>query len=364
MADDPNQASVLRQLSDRYNRQISQLTHDLQQLPGLAGGAQAMSDALGAGVSMLGFHGQGVQIHFGVVHDCYPYSRVYRVFGDDLSVIPCTRLGESGNQVVGSYDATTLTPGVSVFYITHPMSSTGFIIGTVPWVKTGSNQGMSDWHGQGTNTGILTDPSQATSFQYGGISDFSGRTPMNSQEVGEFCRIAETGVQIFLDSMHTSMQVDEATGLWLFYWDQLCRLAGVNFQRWTGGSELESYDDEGEHMWYEGVATFPWEQQGQLNGPANVVDVGDPSRMFNDPTKGLWEPIDPALQGFHRLQTYKGYLGQGEKRILTAPPNNGSTLKYTDSAVQMRGLFSENLTIGGHWAVESASKSEVPSFSG
>src|ERR1035438_6552851 len=144
--------SLFRQLIDRLSQRIEHLEQQLAKLEGAIGSQNTISDTYGALSSKIHEIGQGCRVHFGVVHECNPYTRVYRVFGDDLSTMLCTRIGETGNYVIGVYDATTLVPGTAVFYITHAMSSHGFIIGVVPIIQTASNSGMSDWIGQGTNS--------------------------------------------------------------------------------------------------------------------------------------------------------------------------------------------------------------------
>lgn len=92
--------------------------------------------------------------------------------------------------------------------------------------------------------------------------DFSAGRPLDSTGVGERGFIAETGVGVFADSFHAALRVDEHTGVFAFYPNQLLRLAGHQFQEWTSVSEREEADDEGELYSVKRHWTYPWEAAG------------------------------------------------------------------------------------------------------
>ena len=323
-----------------------------------------LADPQGGFSGLLRQYGAGSTIHFGVVQSCHPYTRSYQVFTGHSAPVLCYRLGETGGTPLGVSDATTLQPNTPVFYIMPPNSHVGAILGVVPLLTSAAAFANSDTIGQGTNAGLNVDSAYQQPYFIndlsGGIRDFSSRTPVNSLELGEFCRVAETGLKIFLDAMMGTMHVDEATGIWMFYWDQLCRVAGVNYQLWTGGSETESYDDEGEHVWYEGIATFPWEQRGCCGGiPVPCMQSHDAQEtQQGSPWLAAIEPAYDDQQAFHRWQTYRGYLGQGQKRLLTGLPllEGGveDVLRYSEQSY-LPGLFAEDVTLAGHYLLRSSS---------
>jgi hypothetical protein len=167
-------------------------------------------------------------------------------------------------------------------------------------------------------------------------------------------------LQQFLDSYMMQMRVDEMCGIFAFYWDQLMRVAGLNFQRWTGSSVLESLDDEGEHLWYHGIATYPWEQLGSIIGPqpALLKERTPKKTQHDEPEYGRYEPDPDDLQPYHRVQMFEGYLGQGGRRLLVAKPSGFNFLQYDpDSSTQpeIPGLIEEIRTLGGHYGVRTAS---------
>ena len=345
----------------RLSRDVAALKDQFKLSPLLATAQQAISDPAGALTTLRNTLGQPCAIRYGVVHDCNPYTRIYRVFGDDCSIVSCTRAGLLGHKLLGAYDASTLLPGTPVLYVTHPQHNSSFIVGVLPPATYQPKDGLSDMIGQGTNSGVLVEPAYKSAHPYLAGPAYAGRTPINSLEVGELDLVCETGLKLFLDSYMGSMHVDEFTGLWMFYWDQLCRISGVNFQRWTAGSELESYDDEGEHAWYEGVATYPWEQKGQLVAPGGSAvtnhfpEDGKVATVFSEfPYYGLTEPSYDNQQAYHRLQIYRGYLGQGEKKILSAPPVATGTVQQYGDSTQLLGLCEESTTLHGHKMIRSA----------
>jgi len=58
--------------------------------------------------------------------------------------------------------------------------------------------------------------------------------------------VAETGLMLHMDPWWAHLRVDEETGLYLFYHDQLTRLAGHNMQIRSMLGEREELDDQNE----------------------------------------------------------------------------------------------------------------------
>lgn len=340
--------------------------------PGLDGDQKPLSDSTGSLVGSMSDLATNVMVEYGMVVDAIPLARCYRVQPDGGGpTIDCAK-GMSGTvSPIGAYDADTLTVGTHVRFMRLPNSTSGLIISCEPMYMTDPQKCMGDAICQDSPT-LLTESgfhepfnlggTQGALSLYGGITDWSGRTPFDSMEIGEFNRSSELGVMLHLDSYMTFMRADEYTGVWAFYWDGLLRAAGQNYQEWAGPSEREVYDDEGETMYYHGIGVYPWEHQGMLTGPyaASTENSADDAQN-NYPYYGRIEPTDDDLQPFHRFRTYAGYLGQGQKKMMCAPvlteAGGGTmedTLLYSDCYYMPSGLYDAQIMMSGHYAMRTA----------
>ena len=124
---------------------------------------------------------------------------------------------------------------------------------------------LSDFIHQSSRCGLRVDKTHSAPFgcdDHGGIADWSNGRPFDGMSLGEWGAITETGLRVFLDPFMVQLAVDEATGVFAFYHDQLLRLAGYNTQMFSGGHEIEVGVDQGEVHHYDGFTPYPWEQCG------------------------------------------------------------------------------------------------------
>jgi len=341
-------------------------------MPGAAGDQLPQADSMGAGMGLQHDLSSSGRIEYGQIVDAIPMARCYRVQpGGGGPTIDCAK-GMGGTvSPIGAYDADTLTVGTYVRFMQLPGDSSGLIISTEPTYMHDPSKCLGDTVSQGSNTSLkvesgLQEPlnlggSQGSNSMCGGITDWSGRSPFDSLEIGEFNRSSELGLMLHMDSYMAFMRADEYTGIWAFYWDGLCRVAGQNFQGWEGPSEREVYDDEGETVHYQGVATYPWEHRGQLTGPADHSTENTSDETQNNyPYYGRIEPYWDDLQAFHRFREYAGYLGQGQKKLVCNPiltMSDGTfetEYRYGDTDYEACGLHEQQITMGGRLGIRSA----------
>ena len=344
-------------------RLASEIANIVKQFPGLTGDNEPLSDPLNAQISHLLSLSITSTVEFGVIVDYVPHCQAYRVLpeGADAPIL-CCRMQSMPTTMIGVTDADTLQVFTSVFFIRHQRATYGIIIGVEPTVMRDARRAMGDAIEQGSNCGLQKEPAHQVPFRLGpagtngGIHDWSSRNPGDSLEIGEFVRVSETGLMLSMDSYMAQLRVDEMCGLWMYYWDQLLRIAGTNFQLWTSASELESLDDEGEHFWYHGISPYPWEHRGILGPPQNVASELNPDlRQLLEPWYARLEPEFDDCQPFHRLQRHAGYIGQGEQRLLCAPGTaQDTTQRFSHTELQHTGLFEEVLTMSGRWGVRTA----------
>jgi len=350
----------LTELGEAATRHTVNVANAIAQMPGALGGQEPISDPReSAGVAGNPL-GHSCMLESGVVLEAIPYTNSYKVAPQTGgAVFQCCFMAQLPTTPIGVTDNTTLQPGVNVYYLRHPKTSFGVIIGVEPTAMDDPRAGRSDFITQGSRVGFLADKFFKSLFGLGGsgtnagIIDWSSRQPVDSLPVGEWCKTAETGLQFFMDSYMMHMRVDEMTGVFAYYWDQLLRITGQNYQRWTGNSVFESLDDEGEHFWRQGIAIYPWEQLGSLTGPQpSLLKERTPEQTQHDAVEyARYEPDPDDLQSFHRVQVFEGYLGQGGKRLLVTKPAGVSCLRFEPDASmhpEIPGLVEEVRTLGGH----------------
>lgn len=323
--------------------------------PGLTGTFDAVADPLQTLAQHLRSTSITSTVQFGIIADSVPYAGCYRVLPESgRPLIDCFYLRHGSVTPLGVADGDTLQPATPVFYIKHQTAPWGVILGAAPNFMADPREGRADQVNLASRCGLRVDAGHQAPFKlggskvHGGIEDRSCRTPTDSVHIGEFVKVTETGLLLSLDPYMAQLRVDAMTGLWLFYWDQLCRLAGYNFQRWTAGSVLESYDDESEHFWYHGVAPYLWEAMGRLQGPGALFKERSAQQVQKDTPEYTREEPDPDdVQEFHRLRMYRGYLGQGSKIQLACKPESAEKLLYSEET-QIPGLYEAAVTLAGH----------------
>ena len=352
-----SQSTVLEALLQSF----SAVKNTLQRLPNLGGDQRVTSDPLRKNTAFIyDAANNSASIKYGTVVEAIQHTQAYRVLPTSGSTpLYCTLMRHGSTSNTGVIDASTIPVLTRVLYIKLPFSSSGVILGTIPQDVPAT---YSDSISLGSNVGLITNAFEPflgaiSKIKAHGIKNWSSGTPIDSLNEGELNFRAQTGMMLHMDPYMSFMRVDDMAGLFLYYWDRLVRLCGINFERWTGGSILESLDDEGEHCWYEGWSTYPWEQRGVLWNPSETEIDGELAfallRQGNVKHKTRINPKYDDQQPYHRLVSYKGYLGQGHKLQLSAPPKNSKILRYSDEK-QLTGLFEETLTIHGHYGIRTA----------
>jgi hypothetical protein len=295
------------------------------------------------------------KVEYGYIVDAVPGIREYRVQPEAGGpLIECTSLMHGTSGPTGVYDGSTYGIGCHVRYIRHrqtPLSGT--IIGAEPCYHYDPRLMYSDIVSQGSNVGVHLESGFQALLKLGGaIGDivlnggfinYGGRTPWDSVEIGDMNWSAETGLMLHMDPCMTFLRADEMTGFWAFYWDGLARIAGQQLEEITSVSTRHVYDDEGEASVFHGVAPYPWEALGLLHGPTSEghTEYSEASEIQTDkPWYSRVEPKYDDQQAFYRFQTYGGYLGQHEKKLVCAPrqkgePGSSSSSMATTSALDL-----------------------------
>ena len=287
---------------EESSRIANSIVRMLGQVPGLRGSQSPLKDPLSSMTSFIHSLSVNGGLRYGHITDTVVYTGSYKVQpeGGGPAII-CCRGSSMPTIPIGVKDACTLDVGTGVIYYQHPRLSYGIIICVEPFWMANAQDIRPDFISQGSRVGLHVDGAHKAPFALGplpnsngGIIDFSASRPADGL-TGEFCKIAENGLMLFLDGAMALMRVDEECGLSLFYRDQWARLNGHNFQHFTSGRVLESFDDEGEHMLEDGVTPYFWEKLGALNFQATIARR---SSMPRPPRS-----IRQSLRGSNRSRT-------------------------------------------------------------
>jgi hypothetical protein len=272
--------------------------------------------------TLLSFASQSRQVE-GVVMDSTLLAHCYKVHVEKGRAPVLAYLGsQSPFGVTGGRSINTLSPGTRVLVNLHEGSSYGTIICTLPLRTTSAHRGLSDQITSASRTRV--DEGHKRPLKMVGnskIVDWSAGRPFDGIGAGEVGYISATGIRMTLDDFMLAVAVNEYCGLWAFYHDSLCRLVGYNLQIWSSNYEHESFEDEGECLDLEHFAIYPWEAKGVFNPYDDPrTELSPEVTQGGAPWYSKYEPKSDRQQPFHRVKHIRGYLGQGGRSTVIAPP--------------------------------------------
>lgn len=308
----------------------------------------------------------------GRIVDGLPFLGIYRVILDHHGgPIPCCAIDTSSYSSMGPHSIFSYQPNSRVLVYFHPTYGYGLILGGIPEPTHDFRFNRSDFVSQ-IGRGIFGFFKDNLRYSYPdkNIIDFSSFRPTDQNLGMEWGAMSDTGVGIVLDPFMAFIRADEETGLFVFYIDSLARLTGHNLEINSFVEQYIAYNDQYESHIVEGTILYPWESMG-------LKQPGQPFKINNNPGTGpdSWvEPHGKTALPFFRHVRYRGYLGQGEKRILMTWPrqeqsglfggsyapgggiagNNSQTWGYGVGGGPPVGLFDESLTVPGRYGIRSA----------
>lgn len=277
------------------------------------------------------------QIAYGVIVDGSALVNGYRVSLDHGGMpIIATPLAASSAGCLGATAISSYMPGTRVVVALNSRDGTSVILGSQPtdielvgqaqhdYISPFSRKRVDDCHKK-----LLK---QADG---GGYSNFNGGRPMDATTASEWGAITTTGAAITLDDFMLRASINEMCGMYAFYHDSLLRIAGHNYQCWTGGHEREAFVDQAEYNDYQGYTPYPWENVGCLDRSTTPVQQYEPTNYLSfmgQPYYSRWENKHEFAQPYHRTIEFYGYLGQGKRRIIQTPPPGITRWTYDTSA--------------------------------
>lgn len=323
-----------------------------------------IADPLSAAYQLRRQASKVAELHRGVIHDAVPYLHAYRVgFEHLVPSMVCTMGTQTSLLPIGARQYTTLLPGTVVWVAWTPQMTYGVIVMVEPHPSSVPTDDRPDRIHATSRCGIKVDRAHEAVFRSrdkGQLQNWASGRPIDSLPIGEYGAITETGLRVHLDSFMGQLAADEATGVFVFYHDQLLRLAGVNLETFSAGHVDVHKDDEGEILIYQGWTPYPWEQLGAFKPGTNPSTTNEADAVQNTtPYYASLEPAEDDQLPFHRRVFLGGYLGQGGKDMVVAPPTDPGQETLTQSLPQTpealpAGVLEEQRALTGMYLVRSA----------
>ena len=270
----------------------------------------------------------GMQVVEGVIKDGTPLANQYWVdAGFGLGIVLGTLVSGSPIAAWGPTEINGLSPGTKVLVARHGMGGGDnrcYIFGAIPAGAESPKRVMHDYISQASRNRVDDGHKKHIKQEKSsGLGDYSNWRPYDATLGGEWGVITSTGVSLTVDDFMLQAAVNEFCGMYGFYHDNLLRVAGYNLQVWTAGSERESFMDQAECNDSQGYTPYPWEGMGVLQAGLPVIEEYRPGCFHawdQKPYYAHWENKNEFAQPYHRSQVFFGYLGQGMRQLVHAPP--------------------------------------------
>ena len=280
--------------------------------------------------------------------------------------MPCCQLSLEGDLPLGVRHGAMIPPGCQVLLFRPRALTYGIILGVVPHVILDDSFTNPDWWTQGGQSGYQREDCHnwliKNLYKQGGLLDFSAQRPLDGTSL-EWGKIASTGIALMLTDWETYLRVNEQCGLFLSYIDSYARLSGCQLDISSLIHELMTRDDEGEALYYQGIAIYPWEALGLYSATQAFVETNSDKDVQFTKARGKIElPAGKEdVLPLHRWQEWSGYLGQGYLKALLAPPQQSGIRHMSDvkkggnnKAQLDEGLFCESVALDGSYSLFSA----------
>lgn len=248
----------------------------------------------------------------------------------------------------GASEINTFSPGTPVVLMVHDKLSTGYILGAVPGVLDVGKRAYHDYITQASRKRVDDCHKKYIKQPLSGqVVDWSAWRPFDATLASEWGAISTTGLKVTLDDFMVQMAVNEFTGVFGFYHDSLLRVSGYNLQTWTAGHERDAFMDQGEYNDYQGYSPYPWEHFGLIQPGGQMIQEYPPNcyQCYDGkPYYAHWENKHEYQQPYHRAQEFFGYLGQGRRFVVQAPPEGVQRWMYKKGATGSPGsVYDSNI---------------------
>jgi hypothetical protein len=290
-----------------------------------------------------------------------PYLHCYKVqLTGRQGTCLATAVTNNSLMPLGVRSGEVIPPNSNVIIWKPKSSSLAYILGVVPLPLWDDLYNISEVIQQGGNSGIKKIPAyssviNAATDEFGCRAQVSGR-PIDGV-IGEYVRMSETGLGLLIDSFQAYLRVNEATGLFLNYFDDYVKLSGFSMDIQSYAEHKTHRLDEGEVYSKKGYIMYPWEATGMYGPNQNFTQRNSANKVQLDrnfPFADV-DVINPGQTSIHRLTEYTGYIGQGHQRVLMRPAKTSGIRLATEAKQNPDiGLFQETLALDGSYGIRSA----------
>jgi hypothetical protein len=289
------------------------------------GQSTAVSDVFSQLVGYVTGHQDTGRLVTGLIHDGTAIANNYVVHPDHgTGPIIATAMTHTSSGAYGPTEFNGYIPGTRVVVMLQDKDNKNFILGAIPQTLDCGKRGFQDTISQGSRNRVDDAHKKHLKQEKScNMADYSNWRPYDATLGGEWGAMTTGGSRVSIDDFMVQIGVNEFCGLYGFYHDNLLRIAGYNMQVWTAGSERDSYMDQAECNDSQGYTPYPWEGMGVLQPGIEVIEEYEPGcfQCFEQkPYYSRWENKHEFAQPYHRSQVFFGYLGQGMRQLVHAPP--------------------------------------------
>jgi hypothetical protein len=261
----------------------------------------------------------------GVIVDSIHFAHHYWVTTDTGATIAATDMTQGSLDHMGYRIHSMYTPGTRVLCYQDVLGSKAWIIGTLNHEAISNEQHYADWILPFSRCGWRDEwhhHYQFTLKDGGLIKNLSNSRPADVFP-GEWGLMNSLGMGMNLGFTSMMMRVSELAGLYMYYLDNMVRLSAYKYQLWTAAREEESHNDEGENNDIVRINPFPWEMLGGRSFKDGALSkTPDASDWVPGRDTNYYEPAKDDQTGIFRYHQFRGYLGDGERSIISCPPSN------------------------------------------
>jgi len=206
-----------------------------------------------------------------------------------------------------------------------------------------TTRGRAGFVEDGAHNQPYSDPDQ-------GLGNFSGGRPIDTI-AGDWGHINDFGLAFYLGRLIASMRASDAAKIEAFYGDDLVRLTGYNLEVFTACSERQDFNDEGEAHCVFRATPFPWEALG-MKSPEMAAKESK-AHLDVGCEEAPYEPKEKDQMMLAREHTFRGYLGDLRKRLISLPPKDLTMERYSLPSIH-NGVLEITENINGAYAIRSA----------
>ena len=290
-----------------------------------AANTQTLADPHGNLTGYMTSFNETGRILTGMIVDGTALANCYRVHPDHgTCALVASAATHTSHACFGATSLNSYAPGTRVIISMHDKDHKAVILGAIPSHIDVGKRAMHDYISQASRKRVDDCHKKHLRQPEGGqIVNYNSGRPYDSTLASEWGAISTTGIGVTVDDFMLRASVNEFCGMYAFYHDSLLRLAGYNLQLWTAGHERDAMMDQAEYNDIQGYTAYPWENVGILESGIEVIQQYEPENYqcsSGQPYYSRWENKHEFAQPFHRTIDFYGYLGQGHRRVIQAPP--------------------------------------------